>query len=151
MMISIKTMILGMSGPRSLTLEQVERVKLDLTKISRSYKRCCWYVGDAAGVDELARELAPELIIYKAISREPWELQKRSKRLVDALAEVGGTLHVWINKPCPDGVTVNSWKSSGSWGTARYAVFKGVVVVLHWLIEEQPTPQWMNQGQLSLF
>jgi hypothetical protein len=144
-------MNIGFSGPRSLVQNQAAQVRLELVKISMISDCQIWHVGDAVGVDALARELAPELVIYKAISREPWELQKRSKRLVDALAVVGGSLHVWINKPCPDGVTVNSWKSSGSWGTARYAVFKGVVVVLHWLIGEQPTPQWMNQGQLSLF
>jgi hypothetical protein len=122
-----------------------------MVKISMTSANQTWHVGDAAGVDKLACELAPNLLIYRAVSREPWELQKRSKHLVDALAAVGGTLHVWINKPCPDGLTVNSWKASGSWGTARYAIAKGVTVVLHWLIEEQPMPQWMNQGQLSLF
>jgi hypothetical protein len=144
-------MNVGISGPRSLVQSQAAQVRLELVKISTMSECQTWHVGDAAGVDELARELAPDLVIYRAMSREPWELQKRSKRLVDALAAVGGTLHVWVNKPCPDGLTVNSWKSSGSWGTARYAVFKGVGVVLHGLIEEQPTPQWINQGQLSLF
>jgi hypothetical protein len=144
-------MNVGISGPRSLVQNQAAQVRLELVKISTVNECQVWHVGDAAGVDALARELAPDLVVYRAISREPWELQKRSKRLVDALAAVGGTLHVWVNQPCPEGLTVNSWKSSGSWGTARYAVFKGVTLVLHWLIEEQPTPQWMNQGQLSLF
>jgi len=70
---------------------------------------------------------------------------------VDAIAGAGGTLHAWVNKPCPEELTVNSWKGSGTWGTVRYAHSKGVRVELHWLTDQTHTPEWMSQEQLSLW
>lgn len=141
-------MLLGISGVRSLTEQEAKAVKKELVNLAR--KGGVWHVGDAAGVDAIARDLAPRLVLHEAASREPWCLQRRSKELVDALASAEGTLHAWVNKPCPDGLTVDSWKGSGTWGTVRYAHSKGVKVQLHWLTEPH-MPEWMRHEQLSLW
>ena len=70
--------------------------------------------------------------------------------MLQALATDGGTLHAFVTKRCPEGVTVNSWAGSGTWGTMRYAIAKGVPVELHWLIEPFELPDWLTTKQLSL-
>jgi hypothetical protein len=109
-------------------------------------------VGDATGIDAMARStIEPDqLREHNSAGFEVWQLQQRSKRMVDALAADKGTLHAWVNKPCPAGLTVASWQGSGTWGTVRYAVSKGVPVVIHWLIEDGNLPEWMSQKQLNL-
>lgn len=144
-------MHLGVTGPRSLTTEQQQQAYFDLWELDHRNPNAHWHVGDALGLDALAREVATGLQHrYDAASREPWELQRRSKRMVDALAVGGGVLHAWPNKPCPAGITPDSWKGSGTWGTVRYAVSRGVAVELHWLVEECLLPEWMEQTQMSL-
>jgi hypothetical protein len=149
-------MNIGFSGVRALTSFQAEIVEKKLTKISSIYERCVWHVGDATGVDAIARRLATEfatkLVVYTADNWTPWELQQRSKRMVDALS--GGVLVAFPNKPCPARLTpwrCDRWYGSGTWGTVAYAIRCGVRVELYPLTDEAIAPAWLIVDQLSLF
>ncbi len=143
---------IGVTGARKLTKEQAEQAHYELWEVWHFSEGAIWHIGDANGIDAMARAtIQPEqLHEYKSEGFEVWQLQQRSRRMVDALSADKGTLHAWVNKPCPNGLTVASWQGSGTWGTVCYAVSKGVPVVIHWLIEEAVTPEWMSQKQLSL-
>jgi len=142
---------IGVTGARKLTPEKTAQAHYELWKVWHQNEGASWHIGDAEGIDKLARKtIDPEqLREYNSEGWEVWQLQQRSKRLVDGLAIAKGMLHAWVNKPCPEGLTVTSWQGSGTWGTVCYAISKGVPVVIHWLIEEAATPEWMSQRQLS--
>lgn len=141
----------GFTGPRALTPEQAIQASYDLYEIDTHNEGATWHVGDADGVDKLARENCREgsLTEHNAEGRKPWQLQARSKRLVEALAQAGGTLHAWPNKPAPADLKPDSWQGSGTWGTILYAHTLGVQVVLHPLADF-PAPVWLSQEQMSL-
>ena len=146
-------MVIGVTGPRKLTDEQAQQAAYELWEIwNYGGQTCPWLVGCAAGLDELARQTceSQQLTLYTAAGRQPWQLQARSKRLVEALAAQGGTLHAWPNKPCPAGLTAKSWKGSGTWGTVAYAKQLGVKVELHPLTEGLELPDWWAAKQMSL-
>ncbi len=143
--------VVGVTGTRKLTERQMEQAIKKLRSLLDKATKL--HVGDATGIDALARKCANagvEIELHKTEGRKPYQLQQRSKRMVDALAKENGTLHAFTNKPCPLGVTVNSWAGSGTWGTVRYAIAKGVPVELHWLIEPCDLPDWMVEKQLTL-
>jgi hypothetical protein len=143
--------VVGVSGTRELTERQAAQATKQLRSLlDRATKL---HVGDATGIDAIAYRYASKRMkveLHEIEGRKPYQLQQRSKRMVEALMKDRGTLHAFVNKPCPDGVTVNSWAGSGTWGTVRYAIAKGVTVELHWLIEPCGQPDWMQQKQLSL-
>ena len=134
-------MHIGVTGPRRLTKEQEDWVR---EQLAQTLKDCHLHVGDAEGVDKLARQLkkGPKTV-YRVEGKERWHYQARSKRLVEALRELGGTLYAYPNKPKPAGLTPNNWQGSGTWGTVAYAQSRGVRVVLLPLpgleLEEEPT------------
>jgi hypothetical protein len=146
--------VIGITGARALTIDQAVKVNRSLTDLMRDGTVTYCHVGDAAGVDEIGRYVANTCLVratcHHAEGRKPWQLQTRSKGMVNDLVKANGTLHAWINKPCPAGVTVNSWAGSGTWGTIRYAIALNVPVELHWLIEACELPDWMVEKQLSL-
>ena len=148
----ITPMIIGVTGPRVLTPQQQHQASQDLKALTTT--ATALHAGDALGLDALARAIATSSSVplheHNTQGRRPWQLQQRSKRLVEALAAAGGTLHAWPNKPCPAGLTPSSWKGSGTWGTVRYAVALGVPVELHPLAEFV-RPEWLAQKQLALF
>jgi hypothetical protein len=137
-------MHIGVTGPRRLTptqeIQAIEDLKQLLTLDTTLH------AGDAKGLDALARELAENCRLYRydAEGWKPWQLQKRSRAMVDALVAMDGTLHAWPNKACPVGLTVTSWKGSGTWGTVRYAIAKGIAVELHPLTPEAIAPDWLE-------
>jgi len=136
------------TGARFLDSIQTETVREVLLSLPR---RSYWLVGCAGGLDALARELAPKtLVLFEAQNRKPWELQARSKRMIDELAAAGGILHAFPNKPCPMELTRDRWCGSGTWGTAFYAHLKGCPVEVHPLAE-MDLPGWLHQEQLNLF
>jgi hypothetical protein len=137
-------MHIGVTGPRKLTATQQEKASLELMQLITPDTTL--YAGDAKGLDTLARELAENCRLYRydAEGWKPWQLQKRSRAMVDALVVVGGTLHAWPNKACPLGLTVTSWKGNGTWGTVRYAIAKGIAVELHPLTSEAIAPDWLE-------
>jgi len=132
---------IGVTGPRRLTKEQEAWLR---EQLAQTLKNCHLHVGDAEGVDALARQLkkGPKTV-YRVEGGEPWHYQARSKRLVEALRELGGTLYAYPNKPRPVGLTPNNWQGSGTWGTIAYAQSRGVQVHITPLpgleLEEEPT------------
>lgn len=143
-------MHIGVTGPRKLTFIQREKAVIELMQLLASGTTL--HAGDATGLDALARELAGNcrLCGYDAEGWKPWQLQKRSRAMVDALVVAGGTLHAWPNKPCPVGLTVESWKGSGTWGTVRYAISRGISVTLHPLTPEAIAPEWLESKTQQL-
>lgn len=145
--------VIGVTGSRRLTPEQAIAVRKCLVELMRYEVHRC-HVGCAPGVDAIARDVTHVcsvlLVMHAVETYQKWALQARSKRMVDSLAKDNGILHAFLNKPCPAGVTVNSWAGSGTWGTVRYAIAKGVPVELHWLIEPCPLPDWLAGRQMSL-
>jgi hypothetical protein len=137
-------MHIGVTGPRKLTLIQREKAVMELMQLLTLGTTL--HVGDATGLDALARELAVNNTLYRydAEGWKPWQLQKRSRVMVDALVVAGGRLHAWPNKPCPMDLTVDSWKGSGTWGTVRYAIAQGIAVELHPLTPEAIAPDWLE-------
>lgn len=140
------------TGPRKLDTASHAAAHYRLWEIWREHEGAQWRVGCAAGVDAIARETCdPEqLILFEAASRKPWELQARSKRMVDS-ANSNAILFAFPNKPCPAGITLNKWCGSGTWGTMFYAHSKGIKIEIFWLCDPQPLPEWMAIAQKSLF
>jgi len=142
--------VIGISGVRSLTEAQELTVRGQLRWELLLADKV--HVGDATGVDRLARCVTVDsgklLVVHETEGYKPWQLAQRSKRMVDAIAADGGELHAFVNKPCPDGLTVHKWCGSGTYGTMRYAVSKNVPVVLHKLVD-CPDPSWLSQEQLA--
>jgi hypothetical protein len=137
-------MDIGVTGPRKLTPDHKMQAVEDLIYLLTP--NTTLHACDAKGLDALARELGVNCRLYRydAEGWKPWQLQKRSRAMVDALALAGGTLHAWPNKPCPANLTVDSWKGSGTWGTVRYAIAKGIAVELHPLTSEAIAPDWLE-------
>ena len=148
------TTTLGVTGVRKLTAEQAVQVSRKVKALDR--QGTTWHIGDAEGVDKVARETVAEgkQVEHHAEGRQPWQLAARSTKLVQALAESGGTLHAWASTPAPEGLKpCKRWKNaqgSGTWGTVALAVGMGVKVELHWLTESQEEPDWMGNRQLTL-
>ena len=148
----------GISGVRKLTQEQEQQVRRELTELMRGWEVTHCHVGDAAGVDAIARDVAHATSVkatwHEIRSHERWAYAERSTRMVKALAAEAGTLHAWINKPCPPGLKPGkTWKGangSGTWGTVALAVGHGLKVELHWLTEPREEPDWMENRQLIL-
>jgi hypothetical protein len=143
--------VVGVTWTRKLTESQAVKAVKELGELLDKASKL--HVGDASGIDEIAYRLASdrtEIELHITEGRKPYQLQQRSKRMVDALVKENGTLHAFANKPCPLGVTVNSWAGSGTWGTVRYAITKGIPVEIHWLIEPCDLPDWMLEKQLTL-
>jgi len=142
----------GVTGVRNLTRADEYKLRPEMREMLKTASNL--HVGDADGVDAIAHELGLKLglncTLHHTDGRQPWQLQKRSKQMVDALAKLGGTLHAYPNKNCPDGVTPVSWKGSGTWGTMCYAQSKGVKVELHPLVEVK-SPDWLTTEQLALW
>jgi len=135
----------GIAGPRALTPDQERQVAAELRALLG--QQTALHVGDARGVDTMARALActcGALHRYDVAGPERWQLAKRTKAMVRGVAENGGTLHAWVNKPCPPGLTRQSWKGSGTWGAVREAAALGVPVVLHHLSGPWPAPDWLT-------
>ncbi len=143
--------VVGVTGTRKLNESETAKAMREMRSLLDKATKL--HVGDATGIDALPHRCANaamEVELHKTEGRKPYQLQQRSKRMVDALAKENGMLHAFVNKPCPAGVTVNSWAGSGTWGTVRYAIAKGVPVELHWLIEPCELPDWLTEKQLTL-
>jgi hypothetical protein len=143
--------VVGITGTRKLTESETAKATRELRLLLDKATKL--HVGDATGIDAIALRCANtaiEVELHETEGRKPYQLQQRSKCMVDAIVKEKGMLHAFVNKPCPGGVTVNSWAGSGTWGTVRYAIAKGIPVELHWLIEPCELPDWMVEKQLTL-
>lgn len=146
---------IAISGPRQLTEAQKNQVWSELADLVENE----WHIGDAEGVDYLARATAVlyDLTwrLYEKNPELPHKAQgaERSTRMIKALATAGGTLHAWANKPAPQGLkpgkTWGKAQGSGTWGTVALAVGYGLKVELH-LLEGGETPDWLKEKQLTL-
>ncbi len=103
---------IGITGARSLTTDQAIQVNRELVELMRTGEVTHCRVGEASGVDEIGRYVANVVGVratwYHAEGRKPWQLQTRSKGMVNDLAKANCPLHAWVNKPCPDGLTLIS-------------------------------------------
>lgn len=120
----------GVTGPRDLTELQMA----DVYRCLPGGGLNSFHVGDARGLDWVARQRWEEqgwhVTVYRTEGPQRWQLQARSKRMVEALAELGGKLYAYPNKPEPAGITRDRWQGSGTWGTINYAELLGVPVVI---------------------
>jgi len=138
---------IGVTGPRRLTPEQENWLR---GRLAETLANCHLHVGDADGVDKLARgekrKQGGPMTVYRVEGKEAWHYQARSRRMVEALRELGGTLYAYPNKPKPPGITPNSWQGSGTWGTVVYAQSRGVPVHITPLpgLELEPEPQQLT-------
>ena len=144
-------MNIGITGPRRSSLSESLRVRLEIEAILNDCDQL--YVGDAAGVDAIAVQLALQkpcpLMRFEQKTDLPHRAQgaERTTRMVKALAAAGGVLHGWPNKPAPPALNPSrSWpqgaQGSGTWGAIALAVGLGLEVVLHPLVEFEQ-PQWL--------
>lgn len=146
------TYTIAVTGPQDLTAIQTAKTHHDLLQLLTLNTHL--HLGDAYGVDQLAQQIARQKRIatvrHMATGKKPWQLQQRSKRMVDAIAQVNGTLHTWLNQPCPPDLTASNWLENGTWGIIYYAITQGVKIELHPLINLE-MPQWLKpQRQMAL-
>lgn len=150
--------VIAVTGPRQLSPAEYEQAVADLTRL-RTYER--WLVGDAPGLDEVARlvcqreALHIELYLVKPQLPGRARYAERSTRMVRALAQGGGTLHAWPNKPAPPELRPSrNWprgaQGSGTWGTIALAVGLGLNVELHPLMNNLRLPDWVEARQIAL-
>lgn len=148
------------TGPRVIG-EPDEKLVRDVVRevIARGFKI---YVGDAAGVDAIAREVVWNASPHKFFSprhdlgRTPAGLAERSSRMVkEALRTADGDEVICIgfpNKPCPAGIVpARSWRSgetegSGTWSTLALCVGHGIKTWIIYTGEmigmSMPVPPW---------
>ena len=84
----------GVAGPRRLSQEEVSLVAVELRLICAQHTTL--HVGDATGVDTMARAMAMScgaLHRYDVAGPERWQLARRTKAMVRGVASNGGTLH----------------------------------------------------------
>jgi hypothetical protein len=148
---------IAIAGPRRLTSAGAAQVRRDLTRLYGGSTMVV-HVGDADGVDMWGRTLAyghdVKLHCIKMDLPCRARYAERTTRMVVALAEDGGILHAWPNKPCPPELRPSArWpkgaEGSGTWGAVALAFGLGLPVQLHPLAEV-PEPQWMLTVQPSL-
>jgi hypothetical protein len=136
----------GVSGSRSLPGQSVAVLRWLLTRLSPG---CLVITGCARGADEIARECAPEAIVYHAdTSLGRGGFAARSIAVVGAVAERSG---LWICFPasaCPSGLSPSRSSSrcfcgsgSGTWASAAYAAGLGLPVLI-WLPDGLGVPAW---------
>jgi hypothetical protein len=139
--------VIGVTGARKLTALEMEQARYELWELDR--KTTHWHIGDADGLDALARQTAQNgtQTDHNTEGNQRWQLAARSTAMIKAIASANGTLHAWANKPAPVGLKpCKSWKNaqgSGTWGTVALAVGLGVKVELHWLGQERVKPDWL--------
>ncbi|GAX45772.1 hypothetical protein NIES4075_67930 [Tolypothrix sp. NIES-4075] len=159
-------MHISFTGPRTLTKKQEKDIYKDFSYFIANHA-ATWHVGDAAGLDNFVRRAAPyykkELIVYEVEGNQRWQYAKRSKRMIDAIADMPNSwLYAFPNKKCPDKCKPEknvSGDGSGTWLTIAYARYKGLNIKLFPQFEVETgdhswTPDWLveeSPKQLSLF
>lgn len=149
---------IAVTGPRRLSPAEYDQVLIDLNSLPKAKQ---WLVGDAPGLDELARLVrlreALHLQLYQVKPQLPGRARyaERSTRMVKALAQARGTLHAWPNKPAPTYLRPSRcWprgaQGSGTWGTIALAVGLGLDVELHPLMDGLRLPDWIETRQIAL-
>lgn len=158
-------MNIAFTGPRNLTKQQEKEIYLDFAYFISNHK-ADWYVGDADGLDNFVRRAAgyykKQLTVYEVEGNERWHFAKRSKQMIDAIAQLNDPwLYAFPNKPCPEECKPCSnpnGDGSGTWLTIAYARHKGINIYFFPLLKtkgDRWLPEWMNEvgqpKQLELF
>jgi hypothetical protein len=157
-------MNIAFSGPRNLTKEDEKKIYLDFAYFISTHK-ADWFVGDADGLDNFVRRAAPyyekQLTVFETEGKQPWQFAKRSKKMVDAIAQLNDPwLYAFPNKLCPDVCKPGSnvvGGGSGTWLTIAYAKYRGLQIYLFPIFETKFgdrswRPDWLDDSQqLTLF
>ncbi|MFK0730414.1 MAG: hypothetical protein ACIWVG_04455 [Gloeotrichia echinulata HAB0833] len=151
-------MQIAFTGVRHLTKSQEDLIYKHFSDISAYEAQ--WHVGDAPGLDALVRKLATDcktLTVYEVKGHQKWHFAERSKRMVDAIANLENPwLYAFPNKLCPDGCKPcksPNGNGSGTWLTIAYAHYRGVQIQI-FPLEAITFPKWLEapqQKQLKLF
>lgn len=159
-------MQIAFTGPRTISKEQEKDIYKDFSYFISNHV-ATWHVGDAPGLDNFVRRAAPyykkDLTVYDVEGVEPWQFAKRSKRMVDAIADKSDAwLYAFPNKKCPEeckpGKNVVG-AGSGTWLTVAYAKYRGINIYLFPQFktrfgDKSWQPDWLADdasNQLSLF
>lgn len=157
-------MNIAFSGPRNLTKEDEKEIYKHFAYFISTHQ-ANWFVGDADGLDNFVRRAAPyhkkQLTVFEAEGKEPWQLAKRSKQMIDAVAQLPDPwLYAFPNKLCPDGCKPGSnvsGQGSGTWLTIAYAKYRGLQIYLFPIFktkygDKSWQPDWLDDPiQLTLF
>ncbi len=159
-------MQIAFTGARKLTKEQEREIYKDFAYFISNHK-AQWHVGDAPGLDDFVRRAAgyygKTLTVYEVEGHQKWHFAERSKRMVDAIANLPDPwLYAFPNKLCPDGCKPcknPNGSGSGTWLTIAYAKYRGLQIYLFPQFKTQFgdkswMPDWLREPkaqQLSLF
>lgn len=152
-------MQIAFTGARKLNQAQQQQVYGELTLIGNH--QADWHVGDAPGLDAIAREMAMKmdknLTVYEVEGFQKWHFAERSKRMIDALVGLPSScLYAFPNKPCPEGCKPcknPNGRGSGTWLTVAYARYQGLQIQIFPLVGLS-LPEWLQPPtveQLKLF
>lgn len=124
-------MLYAFTGSRTLNEQQISQID----RVQREWPVEEVYVGDADGVDEAICDFFyySKIRIFHVQGQEKKDFALRSIRMIDALAEAGGELIAFADRPCPRTTSPSkpfSGGGSGTWATVAYAVAKGINVTL---------------------
>lgn len=120
--------LIGFTGHRSLPQSYSAKIKVMVQWASS--RGSAVGVGCAAGADLYVRQACTQAIVYRAQSRQPRHLVKRSCQLAQAVSAAGfaGYMLGFPHAPCPVALVPSPLPSrcfcglgSGSWATLAYA------------------------------
>jgi hypothetical protein len=131
-----------------------------INKNHRTFSHIQFHVGDAKGVDTVARIYAKFcaqnniwLKVTDHIVKDPKNKSSYAQRsigMVDKCNEsgtVGKNIIIGFpNKPCPQQVTPKNpfcGSGSGTWATLAYAKSKGLIIEIVPLFNKIPVPNWL--------
>lgn len=150
-------MDIAFTGPRTLTDAQVDEIKGDFCYFI-SEPKATWHVGDANGLDALARDQAKtynkKLCLYEVEGCQPYHFAQRTKRMIDALAQTTDPwLYAFPNKLCPAGCRPSnnpSGQGSGTWLAIAYAWHLGIDIYFFPQFKTRPLdhswmPDWLHR------
>ncbi|MDJ0617047.1 MAG: hypothetical protein QNJ63_09925 [Calothrix sp. MO_192.B10] len=160
------SMQIAFTGSRNLTKEQECEIYKDFDYFISNHN-AQWHVGDAPGLDDFVRRAAgyynKTLTVYEVQGKQRWHFAERSKRMVDAIANLPDPwLYAFPNKLCPDGCKPcknPNGKGSGTWLTIAYAKYRGLQIYIFPQFKTRYgdtswMPDWLKEPdhqQLSLF
>jgi hypothetical protein len=160
-------MQIAFTGSRMLTKAQELDIYKDFAYFISNYK-ADWHVGDAPGLDAFVVRAAAyydkQLTVYEVEGNQKWHFAERSKRMVDAIANLADPwLYAFPNKLCPDGCKPcksPNGNGYGTWLTIAYAKYRGLQIYLFpqfqtQILDKSWLPYWLKDEpenqQLSLF
>lgn len=158
-MILTNNMEIAFTGSRHLDKQQEIQVYKEFQKfVSTSEQN--WHVGDMTGLDAFVRRAHPyysiradegykvkKLTVYKVEGNERWHFAERSKRMIEAIANLENScLYAFPVNPCHVGCKPSkspNGKGSGTWLTIAYAKYLNVPIQLFPLADFE-LPNWLK-------